>query len=195
MAPAGDGAALAVGYVAGAHGVQGVVRVQLHDPDSRAVAAGNELILTRDDEEVARRRVVEAAVVPGKPGRFRVTLEGIDDREAADALRGCGITVARDQLPALDDDEFYLADAIGCPVQRIEDDGRRTDLGRIVGLTSNGVQDLFEVEWIDPDDLQHRWLLPVMPSIVREVGEAVVVDLPAGFLPDALEPEAGAEDG
>lgn len=189
MAPGGDGAALAVGYVAGAHGVQGTVRVQLHDPESHALATGTELILERDGSEVGRRRVAAASPIPGKPGRFRVTLEGVEHRDAADALRGCAISVARTDLPALDEDEFYLADAVGLAVQRVESDGSRTELGRIVGLTSNGVQDLFEVEWIDADDLQHRWLLPVMPSVLREVAQTIVVDLPAGFLPDGLEVE------
>ena len=173
---------LDVGYVAGVHGVQGAVRIKLHDPGSDALSRGTRITLTRAGQTVVRPQVREALPVPGKPGLFRAQLQGVDDREAADALRGCAVLVPRGEL---DDDEFYLADAIGLPVVR---DVEPTALGTIVGLTSNGAQDLFEVQWVDPDRREHRWLLPVLPHVVKDVdGVRVLVELPPGLLPEALE--------
>lgn len=180
-------ALLAVGYVAGAHGVHGAVRMHLHDPASGALVPGREITLHRDDRPLGTHAVVRADPVPGKPGRLRVTLDGLAGRDAAEALRGCEVLVARNHLPALADDEFYLADAIGLPVVR-RDDGQA--LGTIVGLTSNGAQDLFEVEHRGADGRAHAWLLPVLPGYVVDLrSDAVVVDLPLGLLPDALERE------
>ena len=182
-----DPALLVVGYVAGPHGVRGAVRLHLHDPGSSTLAPGRRLVLRRGEEEIGHHEVSRVDPVPGKPGRLRVVLTGVPGRDEAEALRGCEVLVDREQLPALADDEFYLADAIGRPVQR-EADGKA--LGTIVGLTSNGAQDLFEVEWRAADGKRHTWLLPVLPDCIVEVDdERVRVDLPLGLLPEELEPD------
>lgn len=178
---------LLVGYFAGAHGVRGGVRVHLHDPSSTALAPGRSVVVRRDGRVIGTYDVRQADPVPGKPGRLRVLLDGVPGRDAAEALRGCELLVDRSDLPALADDEFYLADAIGLPVRREAD---QQALGTIVGLTSNGVQDLFEVEWQGPDGRTHAWLLPVLPDHIVEIDDTGVrVDLPLGLLPDELEPE------
>lgn len=180
-------ALLVVGYVAGSHGVRGAVRVHLHDPGSGALEPGRRVMLCRDGKEVGSHEVVRVDPVPGKPGRLRVVLAGVPGRDQADALRGCELRVAREDLPALADDEFYLADAIGLPVVR-ERDGLA--LGTIVALTSNGAQDLFEVEHRAPDGKRHTWLLPVLPDCIVDLDDdRVLVDLPLGLLPDELEPD------
>lgn len=178
---------LVVGYIAGPHGVRGAVRVHLHDPRSPALEPGRRIVLRRDGRTFGTHEVGQVDPVPGKPGRWRVTLRGVPGRSEAEALRGCELLVDRDALPPLDDDEFYLADAIGLPVVR-QHDGQA--LGTIVGLTSNSVQDLFEVEHRGADGRARTWLLPVLPHCIVEMREdAVLVDLPRGLLPDELEPD------
>jgi 16S rRNA processing protein RimM len=185
---------LTVGYVAGAHGLAGLVRVQLHDADSQSVRPGAELVLTdqaQQGREVGRYRVDAVERAPGKDGRLRVRLAGVDDREQAESLTRMTIEVDRDALPPLQDDEFYLADALGLAVRRIVEDGSMQELGRVVGSSSNGSQDLFEVQWHDEGGQVHEWLLPALPQFVRDVDdERILVDVPAGFLPDALESES-----
>jgi 16S rRNA processing protein RimM len=182
---------LRVGYVAGVHGIAGLLRVQLHDPDSEAVRVGAELVLVDADGHAMHHRVESADPVPGKAGRLRVRLAGIDDRTRAESLVRCAIEIDRDALPPLEEDEFYLADAIGLPVCRIASDGSPQDLGRVIGLVSNGPQDLFEVQWHDAGGQAHVWLVPVLPQFVRDVdAQRVVVDVPADFLPDAFEDES-----
>lgn len=179
---------LSVGYIAGAHGIQGLVRVQLHDPDSAAVRPGAELVLVVDGREIGRHRVEQVDRVPGKSGRLRVRLAGIVDREHAQSLASTSIEIDRDVLPPLDEGEFYLADTVGLPVCRVAEDGSTEALGRVVALSSNGPQDLFEVQWHDASGQPHTWLLPVLPQFVRDVdAERIVVDVPEGFLPEALE--------
>lgn len=179
--------ALVIGYVAGAHGTHGGLRVQLHDARSEALAPGRRVILRRQGEVLGHYEVRIAAPVPGKPARRRVTLHGVDHRDAAEALRGSELVMERDQLPPLSEDEFYLADVIGRPVQR-QRDGWLEDLGEVVGLTSNGVQDLLEIEWRAPAGQAETWLLPVVPELLVEVSERrLLVDVPLGMLPDALE--------
>ncbi len=184
-----DSSALVVGYVAGAHGIHGVVRVQLHDADSESLAPDRQVILRRKGKDEGTYEVASVAPVPGKPHRRRVKLSGIRSRDDAEALKGCEVLIERDQLPDLSDDEFYLVDVIGRPVQR-ERDGTVQDLGTVVGLTTNGAQDLFEVQWRDPGGQARTWLLPVVPQLLSEITEQrVLVDLPLGMLPEGLEDE------
>jgi 16S rRNA processing protein RimM len=181
---------LVVGYVARAHGIAGGLRVRMHNPASEALVPGRMVTLRRDDAVVQTHVVESAQPVPGKAGHRRVTLVGVGHRDQADALRGCELLVAREHLPTLSSDEFYLADAVGLPVQRQRGEQLQA-LGTIVGLTSNGVQDLFEVQWREGGGSAGTWLLPVLPQHIIELdAQRVLVDLPLGLLPDALEDEA-----
>jgi len=181
---------LSVGYVAGAHGVRGTVRIQLFDRDSQALEPGAELMLVdRKTKAIVHRKVIASmAMIPGKPAA-RVDFEGVSDREGADALRGFTVELDRTVLPDLEEDEFYLVDAIGLKVERELEDGTVQSLGKVVGVTTNGAQDLFEIEFFDRGRAR-RWLIPVLPGFVKDVSdERVVVDPPQGMLPEALERE------
>lgn len=183
-----DATRLSVGYVAGAHGVRGTVRIQLFDGDSRALEPGIELVLVdRESKSVVDRKILTAvAKVPGKPA-VRAELEGVSDRPGAEALRGLTVELPRTVLPDLDEDEFYLADAIGLAVERELEDGTAQTLGKVVAVATNGAQDLFEIEYFDRGRAR-RWLIPVLPGFVKDVDDQrVLVDPPQGMLPEALE--------
>lgn len=176
-----------VGYVAGVHGIAGAVRIKLYDADSEAVATGRVVELWREGALVRTVSVAAVNAVPGKPGLLRVQLEEIDDRNGADALRGCEVRVDRDALPPLSDDEFYLADLIGARVEEIVDGAARS-LGEVTGVSSNGVQDLLEITWRDEAGSTHEWLLPALPQFLVEIDpQRLVVDVPPGFVPEPLE--------
>jgi 16S rRNA processing protein RimM len=186
---------LEIGRIVGAHGTRGWVRVHVHDADSSTLQVGHAVRL-RDGRALTVR---EWQPVPGHATLRRVRLQGVDDRDGALALQGSELFVARKELPPLDADEYYLADAIGTAVER-EHEGAVQMLGTIVAITSNGAQDLFEIEWRDPEGRGHRWLLPALPQFVRDVdARRVLVDVPEGFLPEGLEAETEAhpepEDG
>jgi len=172
---------LAVASVVAAHGIRGAVKAHLHDPDSESLALGRVVQL---GEGGPRATIVACSRVPGK-NLVRLQLSGVGDRDRAEALRGVDLHVERAALPPLAEDEFYLEDAIGLVVER---SGASPSLGVIVGLTSNGAQDLFEVEWLGPDGQRHEWLLPVLPQFIEEIDERrLLVSLPIGLLPAALE--------
>lgn len=70
-----------------------------------------------------------------------VTLSGIADRNAAEALRGQEIRVAREDAPALPEDTFYIADIIGCTVV----DGSGKVYGEVESITPART-DIYEVK-------------------------------------------------
>ena len=65
----------------------------------------------------------------------------MDTREAAEALRGVTLLVARDSLPHLDDDEFYHADLLGMSVNN--QDG--IWLGSLFAIHNFGAGDIAEL--------------------------------------------------
>jgi len=171
---------LQLGYVAGAHGVRGGLDIKLFNPDSSALEPGVRVTLCeRGGVEPLAYEVERNAPKPGSD-RARLWLVGVETRETAEQLRGRELWIARDDLPELDDDEYYLADLIGLEVVRRRDDASFESLGEIVGVTSNTAQDLFEVR------LRGReWLLPAFaPFIVEIEADRVIVDVHDELLPE-----------
>jgi len=186
-------AALAVAVIVGPHGVRGWVRVHLHAPNSTALRVGLSTTLRAAGPDDLVTKIVAVEPIPGKPMR-RVQLAGIADRDQAEALRGRELWLARKDLPPLKADEVYLADLIGLGVERLRPDGRLQPLGTVIALTSNGAQDLLEVEFEVPGRRPDTWLLPVLPQFIAEVEGRLRVDLPIGMLPDALADGDDTED-
>jgi 16S rRNA processing protein RimM len=95
-------------------------------------------------------------------------LEGISDRSAAEALRGELVEVDRDQLPPLQEGEYYHADLVGLPC--VDEAGN--PLGKVVAVENFGAGDLLEVE--RPNG--KRSLIPFRDPIARLDGERIVLD-------------------
>ena len=101
-------------------------------------------------------------------------LEGLEDREAAAALKGLDIAVPRSELPAAGGDEFYWADLIGLKVINIDDE----ELGRVSRIVQTGANDVLVVVADGGADKCER-LIPFIADVIRSVDVAagkVVVD-------------------
>lgn len=68
-------------------------------------------------------------------------VDGVNDRNAAEALRGTELFISRDALPDLDKDEYYQADLIGFEVVR---DGVK--IGIVSGFQNFGAGDIIELD-------------------------------------------------
>jgi 16S rRNA processing protein RimM len=154
-----------MGRVAGAYGVRGWVKV--------APLAGVQDNLAKAEEwriGGEARRVVQAkrhsATVLAK-------LEGVETPEAAQALKGQEVSVARDALPAPGEGHYYLVDLLGLTV--VNEAGR--ELGVVARWLAAGPQDVMELEG------DRARLLPWVPSVVKRV------DLEAGRIEVAWEAE------
>lgn len=179
---------LLIGWVAGAHGIRGRLKVKLADARSKSLRTGLVVQLGPDGPT----RTIAEISEPDARGVVRVALVGLRNREAAEPLRGTALFVDRQQLPALAEDEYYLDDAIGAEV--VDEQGAA--LGRVVGITSNGAQALLEISWTDDRGEVHEWLLPALPGFVLDVSSGrVLARVPAGFLPTALSGVDDEEDG
>jgi 16S rRNA processing protein RimM len=161
---------LNVGYVARAHGVRGELRVHLHAADSTALDDARELTIGGRAFRVTGRRAVQ--------GAWLLTVEGVADKDAADALAGQAVEVDRADI-ALDEGEFLVADLPGC--QAFSPDGAA--LGR-VHRVQHGPQDLLVLR---DDDARVERLVPLVGEFLVEVdiaGKRIVLELPEGLPED-----------
>lgn len=68
-------------------------------------------------------------------------IDGVNDRNAAELLRGTELFINREDLPATKNGEYYQADLIGMRVIR---DG--TEIGVVAGFQNFGAGDIIELD-------------------------------------------------
>jgi 16S rRNA processing protein RimM len=180
------GARVCLGVMVGAHGVRGLVKVKSFTEDPGDVTAYGPV----SDE--AGRRCWHLEIVGPAPGKsddvILVRVEGVKDRDAAQALHGVRLYVERSALPAPDAGEFYHVDLIGLRVE----DGAGKLLGIVKAVENHGAGDLLEVEAPDGGAFFLPFTLAVVPQVDLAGGRLVVeppaeVEVPSA--PD--EPEEG----
>jgi 16S rRNA processing protein RimM len=104
-------------------------------------------------------------------------VDGVHDRDTADLLREQYVMIALDEAVPLDDDEFYLFQAIGLAV--CTDDGE--DLGAVVDVLETGANDVYVVQ-----GPRGEVLLPAIDECILDVdidAGKMTVHLMDGLLP------------
>jgi 16S rRNA processing protein RimM len=159
---------LRAGVVGRPHGLDGSFHVA--DPVPALLELGTDVRL-----DSGQRRIVRLA---GHEGRPIVRLEGCEDRNAAEALRGQELLVARVDAPQLEEDEWWATDLEGCAVR----DGER-EVGVVARLLALPSCEVLEVSRAAGGaDL----LVPLVRDAVRDVDlDRRVIDIDLGFLGEA----------
>jgi 16S rRNA processing protein RimM len=160
-----------MGVMLGAHGVKGIVRVLSYAADAEDIAAYGPL----EDESGQRRFSLE--VVGKARGAILAAIDGIADRDAAAALRGTRLYIARAALPATEDGEFYWGDLIGLKAEL--KDG--TELGDVVAVHDYGGGPSLEVKRAAGGLVMVPFTNRVVPVVDLDVGK-LVIDPPDGLL-------------
>ncbi|HUN27613.1 MAG TPA: ribosome maturation factor RimM [Steroidobacteraceae bacterium] len=158
-----------LGRIGGPFGIKGWLHVQsFTDPPEALLGYGRWSLEFGRDRARIERKVLEGRA----QGRGLVArLEGVDDRDAAAALRGARIEVARAELPAPGPRRFYRADLIGLRVRNLE--------GVELGVVRHFVDAPANAVMVVAGATQH-WI-PAIPRHVRSVdldSGSIVVDWP-----------------
>jgi 16S rRNA processing protein RimM len=124
---------IALAAVAGAHGVQGELRLKLFSDSVESLSRHGILYVGGVERRLLSVRDGNTAVAK---------VEGIADRCAAEALRGSLIEVDRSALPDLGEGEYYHADLIGLPA--VDRDGKL--VGTVAAVENYGAGDLLDIE-------------------------------------------------
>ncbi|HET6388809.1 MAG TPA: ribosome maturation factor RimM [Hyphomicrobium sp.] len=149
-----------IGEISSAHGVRGEVMVRAYTEQPESIASYGPL----SDETGKRTFSLRVVRVTSKGIVARIA--GVDDRNAAELLRGIKLYVSRDKLPETDAAEFYYADLIG--LDAVSEDGG--PIGKIVSVQNFGAGDLLELK---PADGSATEFIPFEDRYVP------AVDLPA----------------
>jgi 16S rRNA processing protein RimM len=157
--------AVSIGRITSTHGIRGEVRVVPLTDFPERFDTGAHVWLDGAPHRVRRSRQQAKELI--------VSLEGIDDRDAAEAVRGKEL-MAPAPTP-LDEGVFYQHDIVG--LRAVTSQGEV--LGRVAEVLSTGSNDVYVVQG-DRGEL----LLPALDDVVREVDLAsgrIVVDLLEGL--------------
>lgn len=156
----GGGRKIALAAVAGAHGVKGELRLKLFSDSVESLSRHDKLYVGGVERRPLSIRDGGKAVI----ARF----EGVEDRSAAEALRGTLVEVDRSTLPPLEQGEYYHADLIG--LSAVDREGNA--IGTVVTVENYGAGDLLEIEL----EGGKRALIPFKPGIADLEGERIVLD-------------------
>jgi 16S rRNA processing protein RimM len=165
--------AIVVGVVTKPHGLRGDVAVQNRsdNPDRWSVHA---VVFDRDGVSYVIREVRSQGT------QLLVRFEGVDDRSAAEVLRGRELLVPESWLPTLPEGEWWPHQIEGCAV--VTERGR--DLGVVTEVIANPANDL----WVAVDDAGVETLIPALADLLQQVdvvGKRIVVrDVPGLTVPD-----------
>jgi 16S rRNA processing protein RimM len=161
-------AQVCVARIGAAHGVRGAVKLWTFTEDPFAVTRYGPLS-TKDGA-----RAFEVANAHVGKGHLVATLKGVTTRNEAERLNGVELYVARERLPATDEDEYYHTDLIGLVAVTTADH----PLGKVIAIHNFGAGDIIEIA--PPKGA--TMLLPFTNAVVPTVdiaGGRVVIELPA----------------
>ncbi len=162
---------VAVGRVSTAWGVGGVIKViPLVDKPER-LAPGREVAVA------GQRRTIESS--RWQKGMVYLKLSGIDDRQAAIALRAQLLTVPESELEPLGEGQYYRFQLMGLDVESTAG----ASLGRVTDVLTTSANDVYVVQ-----GERGEILVPATDDIVKEIdlerGRMVIEEVP-GLTPDA----------
>jgi 16S rRNA processing protein RimM len=172
-----------VGQITGAHGVRGLVKVKPF------TAAPEDLTAYGPVSDEAGARKLALQLLSWAKDQWIARVDGVADRDAADALRGLRLYVDRAALPETEEDEFYHADLIG--LAAVLADG--SAFGIIRGVFDFGAGEMLEIARQGSAAVMVPFTRAAVP-VVDIAGRRVVIDPPAGLLEPAERPPEEGDD-
>lgn len=146
-----------VGVFGAPHGVRGELRLKSFTAHPTRIAAYAPL--TSED---GKKSFKIKSLRQIRDDMLVVSLEGVTDRDAAEALTHLRLFVPRDQLPPPDEEEYYHADLIGLKVENSD----ALAIGYVTAVHDFGAGDILEIAL---DRGGPSLLLPFTKAAVPEI--------------------------
>lgn len=154
-----------VGYVSGAYGINGWVRIKPYSVEADALLNAKTWWLDKPDFHDVER--MQAKI---HSGDVVAQLMGVAGRDAAEALKGAAVQIPRSHFPPLSDDEFYWVDLIGLAVENLQG----AHLGLVKDLMDNGAHPILRVAVPQAPELEktpQELLIPFVDRFVKTVDQ------------------------
>lgn len=159
--------AIEIGRIADAWGIKGWFKVLPYSAHPEALFSSKTWFLLPTERGLKTfDGTMKLAVKEAKDhsGAVVASAQGVDDRSAAEALRGARIFVSRGSFPAAAKDEYYWVDLIGLDVVNRQDES----LGSVRELLSTGAQTVLVLEYAQDDKVCER-MIPFVAAYVDDV--------------------------
>jgi 16S rRNA processing protein RimM len=158
-----DGDRVLVAHIQGAWGVRGEVKVVAQSSDATALLHARRWHLLPEQAPASEPGSVRDVKARRHGSGIVARIDGVGDRDAAQALAGSQVRISRADFPRTADDEYYWVDLIGCRVVNRQGEA----LGHVAGLIDTGVHSVLRVA--SPDTDSPESLVPFVSAYVDEV--------------------------
>lgn len=163
-----------LGVITGPHGIRGEVTIKpfTETPLDQFHA------LT---DETGTTPITIKKLRAASKGRLIATLAGLTNRNQAEELKGTILTIARDELPDLQEDEFYYSDLLGLEARLQSGE----IYGRVLNIANHGAGDLLEI--LPQNSQTSMYLLftrETVPSLSIDKGY-ITINLPGEIVVNA----------
>ncbi len=169
---------IVVGEIRRPHGIRGEVRVEILTDYPEQVDRHEYVYLARPQAPDDVERYALESVRPHK-GVLLIKLEGVEDRDAAEELRGMLVEVPLEDAVPLEEGEYYHFQLIGVDVETETGEW----LGRVADVIATGAADVFVVR-----GPRGEILLPAIEDVILELDteeREMTVQLLPGLLEDS----------
>lgn len=176
-----------IGKIVNAVALRGEVKVYHYSDYKERFEELDEILVERN---AARKHTVESYAIEGvryQKDMAILKLKGVNDRNAAEALKDCDVYITEADLRELPQDTFYIRDLIGCSVINESDKSEAAEeIGVITDVLQNSAQDIYQVKTKSGKEV----LIPAVSEFVKEINideKIVRVSLIPGFIDGAVE--------
>jgi 16S rRNA processing protein RimM len=145
-----------MGRILGPFGIQGWIKVRTFTESPDGLADHPAWWVRRKDGWYA----MQMQDFKVRPAATSAKLEGCDDRNAAELLRGCDVAVTREELGEAGEGSLYWVDLVGLGVRNLQGE----DLGKVEGLVQTGAADVLVVK-----HEERERLIPFVDAYVKSV--------------------------
>ena len=161
-----------LGAVQDAQGLQGQIKVRPHSSDPVALLSSKELWLSLiprlsagvvSSHEQASLKLYKVKQAKMHSGNVVIALDGIADRNQAEALKGARILVGRNVFPKTECDSYYWVDLIGCKAINLQGES----LGEVIEVNDNGAHGIIALG--NPETKAVIQLVPFVKEAVQSV--------------------------
>jgi 16S rRNA processing protein RimM len=144
-----------LGKITAPVGIKGELRVFPYTDEQTRFSAVKKLLAGGREYAVESVRYQKDMVV--------LKLKGVDDRNAAEALRNQLLTISRDDIWDNPEDTYFVKDLVGMKV--VSEDGK--PIGTLSNVLENPAHDLYE---ISPEDTSKpAFLVPAVKEFILDV--------------------------
>ena len=162
MAATEDRGLFMIGRILRSHGVLGEVKVLPETDDPERLLNLSNVFVGKDERSAVTRKVASARLQISKKGMLvLMSFEGVSGRDAADTLRQQLVYATEDDLPPLEEGEYFLHALIGSRVETVEGEAVGV-LKEIVELTAHN---LYVIKRPGLKDV----LIPAVPAFIETI--------------------------